>query len=135
MTRQNVTDGPREVMTKKCPTCAGDGIVLSEQSAAVELERRLRALAFESAAKAFRVAVAAKPGALVIGAGASRLAEIEAQTKRRFFLELVDDVHLDHFAVVAEGKLADLTPESPVEEGAELELKLVELARHDVAAA
>ena len=30
MTRQNVTDGPREVMTRKCPTCAGDGIVVSE---------------------------------------------------------------------------------------------------------
>ena len=29
MTRQNVTDGPREVMTKKCPTCGGDGIVVS----------------------------------------------------------------------------------------------------------
>ena len=27
MTRQNVTDGPREIMTKKCPTCGGDGIV------------------------------------------------------------------------------------------------------------
>src|SRR5205807_1749912 len=34
MTRQNVTDGPREVMTKKCPTCGGDGIVISETSAA-----------------------------------------------------------------------------------------------------
>ena len=30
MTRQNVTDGPREVMTRKCPTCAGDGIIVSE---------------------------------------------------------------------------------------------------------
>ena len=37
MTRQNVTDGPREIMTKKCPTCGGDGIVLSETSAAVEI--------------------------------------------------------------------------------------------------
>src|SRR5690242_9699524 len=45
MTRQNVTDGPREIMTKKCPTCGGDGIVLSETSAAVVIERRLRALA------------------------------------------------------------------------------------------
>ena len=44
MTRQNVTDGPREVMTKKCPTCGGDGIVVSEHTAAVDVERRLRAL-------------------------------------------------------------------------------------------
>src|SRR6185503_2201412 len=47
MTRQNVTDGPREILTKKCPTCAGDGIVLSEASAALEVERHLRALAAE----------------------------------------------------------------------------------------
>src|SRR5207249_1824463 len=38
MTRQNVTDGPREVMTKKCPTCGGDGIVLSEASAALDMK-------------------------------------------------------------------------------------------------
>ena len=31
MTRQNVTDGPREVMTRKCPTCGGDGIIVSEE--------------------------------------------------------------------------------------------------------
>ena len=41
MTRQNVTDGPREILTKKCPTCAGDGIVLSEASAALEVETAL----------------------------------------------------------------------------------------------
>ena len=41
MTRQNVTDGPREVMTGKCPTCGGDGIVYSEASAAIDVERRL----------------------------------------------------------------------------------------------
>src|SRR5256884_1978427 len=39
MTRQNVTDGPREILTQKCPTCAGDGIVVSTESAAIEVER------------------------------------------------------------------------------------------------
>ena len=58
MTRQNVTDGPREVMTKKCPTCGGDGIVVSEHTAAVDVERRLRALVTPgSRAKAFKVEV------------------------------------------------------------------------------
>ena len=45
MTRQNVTDGPREILTRKCPTCAGDGIVVSDQTMAMQIERRLRALA------------------------------------------------------------------------------------------
>jgi ribonuclease G len=135
MTRQNVTDGPREVMTRKCPTCGGDGIVVSEQSAAVEIERRLRALTAGSRSQAYRVEVAAKAASILIGPGASRLMELEAQTKRRFFLEPKADVHNDHFLVLAEGKLVDLAPEAPVEEGAELELKLVEVALHDVNAA
>src|SRR5204862_197911 len=45
MTRQNVTDGPREILTRKCPTCAGEGVVVSEATAVVDAERRLRALA------------------------------------------------------------------------------------------
>src|SRR5436189_997091 len=96
MTRQNVTDGPREVMTKKCPTCGGDGIVISEASAALEVERRLRALATGSRSQAFRVEVEAKIATLLIGPGATRLAELEALTKRRLYLEGKEGVHLDH---------------------------------------
>ena len=68
MTRQNVTDGPREVMTKKCPTCGGDGIVVSEHTAAVDVERRLRALVTPgSRSKAFKVELNSKIVALVVG--------------------------------------------------------------------
>jgi ribonuclease G len=132
MTRQNVTDGPREILTKKCPTCHGDGIVVSETTAAVELERRLRALAASKPrTKAFKVEVAAKPGSLLIGADGARLVELEANTKRRFFFELTDGIHNDHFVVLDEGTIEKLTPESPVDEGSELELKLVEVGLHD----
>ena len=86
MTRQNVTDGPREILTKKCPTCAGDGIVVSEASAALEVERRLRTLAAGSRAQAFQVEVNPKTMSLLLGKGGSRLAEIEEASKKRFFL-------------------------------------------------
>ena len=131
MTRQNVTDGPREILTKKCPTCAGDGIVVSEASAALEVERRLRALASGSRAQAFRVEVSPKTASLLLGAGGTRLAEIEAASRKRFFLVPKEGVHSDHAAVLAEGKLADLQPEAPVAEGAEVQLKLVEVDKHD----
>ena len=108
MTRQNVTDGPREIMTKKCPTCGGDGIILSETSAAVEIERRLRALAGASRHQAYRVEVAAKVASILIGPGAERLIELEKQTRRRFYLQAKDDTHLDHFLVLAEGKREEL---------------------------
>jgi ribonuclease G len=136
MTRQNVTDGPREILTKKCPTCGGDGIVVSETTAAVELERKLRALAASKPrTKAFRVEVAARPGTILIGPGASRLEEIEAATKKRFFLELRDDLHNDHFAVLEEGTLAKLQPTAPIAEDSQTEVKLVEVGLHDPAAA
>jgi len=135
MTRQNVTEGPREVMTRKCPTCGGDGIVLSDASAAIDVERRLRALTAGSRSQAYRVELAAPIASALVGPGARRLIELEGLTKRRFFLEGKPDMHLDHFVVLAEGKLADLTPPSPVAEGAELQIELVEVDRHDATAA
>ena len=135
MTRQNVTDGPREILTKKCPTCAGDGIVVSEATAAMEVERRLRQLAAGSRAQAFSVEVSPRTLSLLVGPGATRLAEIEEASKKRFFLVAKEGVHADHAAVLAEGKLEDLRPEAPVEEGKRIELKLVELGLHDAHAA
>src|SRR5438105_1707452 len=132
MTRQNVTDGPREVMTRTCPTCDGDGIVVSESTTAVEIERKLRALATPtSRSKAFKVEVNARIAALVVGPGAERLREIEDTTKRRFFLVGLADVHLDHFRVLEQGTVAKLAPAGPVEPDQELELKLGELGLYD----
>jgi ribonuclease G len=135
MTRQNVTDGPRELMTKKCPTCGGDGIVYSEASAAIDVERRLRSLVAGSRSQAYRVELSAPIAAALVGPGATRLQELESMTKRRFFLDGKPDMHVDHFVVLAEGKLVDLAPKAPVEEGAEVQLELVEVDRHDGGAA
>jgi ribonuclease G len=132
MTRQNVTDGPREVMTKKCPTCGGDGIVISEHTAAVDVERRLRGLVTPgSRSKAFRVEVSAKVAWLVAGAGGSRLRELEETTKRRFFLVGKEGEHLDHFKVLDQGTLENLAPKVPVDVGQDVEIKLGEVGLHD----
>ncbi len=131
MTRQNVTEGPREILTRKCPTCGGDGVVISEASAAIDLERKLRALARESRVQAYRVEVNAKVASLLIGPGALRLQEIEAASRRRFFLEAKEDVHLDHFLVLEQGKLETVAPDAPFEEGATLDLQPVEVGLHD----
>jgi ribonuclease G len=132
MTRQNVTDGPREVMTKKCPTCGGDGIVISEHTAAVDVERRLRALVTPgSRDKAFKVEVAARVEWLVAGSAGERLRELEETTRRRFFLVGREGVHVDHFHVLEQGTLEKVVPALPVDVGQELELKLGEVGLHD----
>src|SRR5207248_2983600 len=122
-------------MTRKCPPCGGDGIVYSEASAAIDVERRVRSLVSGSRSQAYRVELSAPIAAALIGPGASRLRELETMTKRRFFLEGKPDTHLDHFVVLAEGKLADLAPKAAVEEAAELQVELVEVDRHDGTAA
>ena len=136
MTRQNVTDGPREILTRKCPTCAGDGIVVSDQTMAMQIERRLRAVPTPgSRVQAYRVAVHPRILPLLVGAGGERLAAIEEATRKRFFLVPAEGhAHTDHLEVLAEGKLADLQPASPLEEGATLELKLVEVGLYDATA-
>jgi ribonuclease G len=109
MTRQNVTDGPREILTRKCVVCGGDGVVLSEASAAVDAERRLRELqASAPRTKAFKVELNAKVASILIGPGASRLAAIEEETRRRFLIVPRDDVPTDHFEVLGKGTLESL---------------------------
>jgi ribonuclease G len=135
MTRQNVTDGPREVMTRKCPSCGGDGIVVSEGTTAVEVERKLRALVTPgSRAKAYKVELNSRIAALVAGSGGVRLRELEELTKRRFILSGLGDVHLDHFRVVGQGTVEKLAPAAPVEVGQELDVKLVEVGLYDAGA-
>jgi hypothetical protein len=134
MTRQNVTDGPREILTTKCAVCAGDGFVVSEATHALEVERKLRELARGSRVQGFSVAVHPRVLSLLAGPGGARLEAIEAASRRRFFLVPAAEnghVHLDHFEVLKQGKLDALQPGAPFEEGAALELKLVEVGLYD----
>src|SRR5581483_3452006 len=137
MTRQNVTDGPREILTRKCPTCHGEGVVVSEQTAVVDAERRLRALAASKPrTKAFKVELNDHGAELLIGPGAGRLEAIESQTRRRFYVGGKAGAPHGHFAVLDEGTLEKLAPaDAPVTEGQTLEVKLVEVGRHAAAAA
>lgn len=131
MTRQNVTDGPREILTMRCPTCDGDGVLISEATAAIEVERKMRDLARQSRSQAFRVELNAKVAALVIGPGAERLRAIEEQAKRRFWIVPRKEVEAEHFAVITQGPRAKLAPTNGLEEGAEVRLDLGEVGLYD----
>ena len=87
MTRQNVTEGVREMLTRTCPTCGGEGVVLSEDTMAVEAERRLRKLARASGSEAFLIKVNAKVASLLVGPGGAKLLELERDTGKFFSLE------------------------------------------------
>ncbi|MDQ3669771.1 MAG: ribonuclease E/G, partial [Actinomycetota bacterium] len=132
MTRQNVTDGPREILTVACPTCDGDGIVISDETNAVDAERRLRALVATYRTQAFRVEMNSRVAGILIGPGASRLEELERETGRRFYFETKDDRPGDHFVVLEKGPISRLEAKSlPVASGDELEVELEAKHMHD----
>ena len=112
MTRQNVTDGPREILTTRCPICHGDGIVVSEETHAVDAERRLRLLAADSQAEAFLVELPADVAGILIGPAGSRLAAIEEETGKTLAFETKDGLPSDHFAILAEGTAAEIEPKA-----------------------
>ncbi|CAN5273394.1 hypothetical protein BH18ACT14_BH18ACT14_00050 [soil metagenome] len=131
MTRQNVTDGPREILTISCPTCAGDGIVASNETQAIDIERRLRNLTRSSRSQAFRIELNPHVAAILIGPGGSRLDDLEQELGRRFVIEKKDGVPADHFEVVARGPAARAELKgTPVTKGQELEVAIVERDSH-----
>ena len=82
MTRQNVTDGVRETLTSICPTCGGEGRVLSEDTMAVEAERKLRKIARTSSSEAFRIRLNSKVAAQAGRPGRRQAARAGARDRR-----------------------------------------------------
>jgi len=100
MTRQNVTRGLREVMTCTCPVCHGEGRVISEESALIEIERRLRDLALSATLPGSRVEVHPRIAALLLGGRSARIRKLEALTGHRFSVDAaVEGVPLDYLSV------------------------------------
>jgi ribonuclease G len=106
MTRQNITDGVREILTEPCPTCAGEGVVLSAETVALESLRKMRDLAGEEA-EAFLLRVNPKAAAELIKPD-SGLAELEAETGKQFHFEGGDALAIDTFEVVESGSRQEI---------------------------
>jgi len=87
MTRQNISDGPREIMTETCPTCDGVGVVASDETHAVTVNREIRRTLTSRTEDAFAVAVNPAVIDMVAGDADVGVAEIEAETGKRVRLE------------------------------------------------
>ncbi len=118
MTRQNVTDGPREILTDKCPTCESTGVVVSAETRAVEVERKLRGHVAGSRAAAFLVELHSDVAEILVGPGGERLQELEKETGKRFAFKTKKSFRLDRFAILAEGKVESIDGLEPKAAGA-----------------
>src|SRR5690348_13921551 len=127
MTRQNVTDGVREIMTRPCPTCGGEGVIKSEETIAIEFERRMRDLAKETQTEAILIQMNPRVSAEFTGNEARALHAVEEETGKWFHFEGSEGLPLDHFRVLLEGDREQVLERAlPFREGEEVFVEIVE---------
>src|SRR5215208_6774978 len=135
MTRQNVTEGVREILTRPCPTCDGDGVIKSEETIAIEFERRMRELGSRAPRKveAFLVQMNPRVSGQFTGNGARVLHLMEIETGKHFLFTGSEGLPIDHFEVVMEGPLDEIRDEAiPFRDGDEVFVTIVEPHMYEV---
>jgi ribonuclease G len=139
MTRQNVTDGVREIMTRTCPTCGGEGVIKSEETIAIETARQLRAIveeAGEDGPEAYLVRLNPRVTGWFTADDARELQALERETGRWFHFEGSEGLHLDHFAVTQTGTREEIEERAvPFRVGEEVHVDIVEPHMYDPDAA
>jgi ribonuclease G len=127
MTRQNVTDGVREILTTRCPTCDGEGVVLSEETVALEGLRKLRDIAAENPKpEAFLIRVNPKVAAELIEPD-SGLAQLEEETGKEFHFEGGEALPIETFQLVESGRREEIEERAlPFKVGEEVLVRIEE---------
>jgi len=133
MTRQNVTDGVREILTKTCPACEGEGVVLSEETVALTIERKLRDLVVERPEpEAYLVQAHPRVAAVLLGGPGEPLLELEREVGKHFHFEGGEGLPLEHFAVTLEGSREEVEDRAlPFREGEEVHVAIEEPHMYD----
>jgi ribonuclease G len=127
MTRQNVTDGVREILTEACSTCRGEGVVLSAETVALDGLRKLRDIVAEHPdVEAFLLRVNPKVAAELTDPD-SGLAEFERETGKQFHFEGGDALAIGTFDLVESGERAAIEERAlPFKVGEEVLVKIDE---------
>jgi ribonuclease G len=133
MTRQNVTDGVREILTKTCPTCGGEGVVASEETMAIEIVRKLLEVVEEDPKpEAYLIRVNPRVAAELLRPG-SGLTDLEEETGKRFHFEGGDALSLDTFHVVETGSREEIEERAlPFQVGEEVLVSIEEPHMYNV---
>ena len=135
MTRQNVTDGVREILTKRCPTCDGEGVVKSEETVAIQVVRRLRDLVDggpRDGPEAFLVRVHPQVAAELLRED-SPLHQLEEKSGKHFHFEGGEALPLDTFEVAESGTRAEIEERAlPFQVGDEVLVRIEEPHMYNV---
>jgi ribonuclease G len=108
MTRKNVTDGLYNVLTDPCPTCKGQGRVLSESTRRIMVERRMREVLLSGKSAAYLFGIAPETFAIVNQPGRNVLAALRAETRKQVAMVADPDCGPAEVRVLIEGKAGSI---------------------------
>jgi ribonuclease G len=108
MTRKNVTDGLYNVLTEPCPTCHGQGRVLSEATRRIMVERRMRETLLAGKSAAYLFGLAPETYAIVNQPGRNVLAALRAETRKQVAMVADPDCGPAEVRVLIEGKAGSI---------------------------
>ena len=135
MTRQNVTEGVREIMSRPCPTCDGEGVVKSEETVAIEFERHMRELAATAPreVEAFLIQMNPKVSVQFTGKASRVLHALEQETGKRFHFEGSEGLPLERFEVILQGTADEVAERAvPFRVGDEVLVQIVEPHMYEI---
>jgi ribonuclease G len=117
----------REIMTRPCPTCDGEGVIKSEETIAIEFERRMHDLAKETDAEALLLQMNPRVSAEFTRDDGRVLHAVEEDTGKWFVFEGSEGLPLDHFRVLLEGDRDEVLERAlPFRAGEEVHVEIVE---------
>jgi len=127
MTRKKARQSLRELLTKPCSHCEGQGRLLSEETISRRARRLIRAALQGGRAEAILAEVHPAIAAILIGQGGEGLKALQQQTGRTVFIRGAADCPLPGFRVRALGGRREVEAQAhPVQEGQILDLQIEE---------
>jgi ribonuclease G len=108
MTRKNVTDGLYNVLTEPCPTCKGQGRVLSDATRRIMVERRMRETLLAGKSAAYLFGIAPETLAIVNEPGRNVLAALRAETRKQVAMVADPDCGPAEVRVLIEGRAGSI---------------------------
>lgn len=104
ITRKNVTDGLYGVLTEPCPTCEGEGRVISRTTRRISVERRMREILRMGKSNAYLFGLNPQTYELVMAPGANTAATLRAETGKQVSIVPDEQTGATEVTVLIEGR-------------------------------
>jgi ribonuclease G len=108
MTRKNVTDGLYNVLTEPCPTCKGQGRILSEATRRIMVERRMREILLAGRSAAYLFGLNPDTYAIISQPGRNVVAALRAETRKQVAIVADPDCGAAEVRTLIEGKAGSI---------------------------